>query len=286
MSGSLMVVGTGMMALGHMTPEAQRVVERADLVLFGVADPWAVSFLRSLNPNCESLPYPGDQSLRRATYREMVNRMLAPVRQGRRVAVVLYGHPAVFVDAAPKAVEQARAEGYSAQLLPAVSALDCLFADTGFDPGQRGCAIADATDLILHGRPFDATTPMVILQLGAIGNRGFVDLDAREHIRHGLAVLTEVLIEHFSLTHSVVLYEAAMVPTSAPRLTRLQLCKLPEAEVTELTTLLVPAEKAAAPRSRWIERLRAVGIRESGRVPALGQLANVGSQDAQERSEQ
>ncbi len=265
--GSLVVVGTGLMTLSHITPAARYAIEHADLVLFGVMDAWTVHFLRRLNENCESLPYPGDDSLRRDTYDEMVRRMLAPVREGKRVCAVFYGHPAVFVDAAPRAVRQARAEGYLAELLPAISALDCLFADIDFDPGRRGCTIVEATDLLVRVRPFDASTPLIVLQVGAIGNSSFVKESDAPRTRYGLELLTELLGEQYSLGHIVTLYEASMLATEAPRIQRLALGGLPHATVTALTTLFVPHEREALRRDHWETRLHAFdGIPVSTRV--------------------
>src|SRR2546429_6584747 len=44
---------------------------------------------------------------------------------------------------------QAREEGFEAEMLPAVSAEDCLFADLGVDPGDEGCQSFEATSFLL-----------------------------------------------------------------------------------------------------------------------------------------
>src|SRR5437773_2103233 len=71
---------------------------------------------------------------RRETYAEMVEELLAPVRAGHNVCAAFYGHPGVFVNPGHEAIRRARAEGFPARMLPAVSALDCLVADLGIDP--------------------------------------------------------------------------------------------------------------------------------------------------------
>ena len=54
--GSLIVVGTGIRAMGQLTTEAIAWMRRADRVLYVVADPIAEEVVRQLNPTgAESL---------------------------------------------------------------------------------------------------------------------------------------------------------------------------------------------------------------------------------------
>lgn len=238
--GTLIVVGTGIQGGGQTTLAAQRTIERADRVLFAVVDPFTVSWLRALNPNAESLPYPMDDTLRRQTYAEMVERILAELRKGLRVCAVFYGHPGVLTTPAHEAVARARREGFRARMLPGVSALDCLVADLGVDPGRHGCQIYEATDFLIRGRGFDVHTPLLLWQVGSIGNLGFFDEHDGAAIRRGLETVAEVLLRCYEPAHQVVIYEAAVLPTDAPRVERVALASLAHARVTDLSTLYVP----------------------------------------------
>ena len=55
LKGSLTVVGTGIKAVGQITPEAKAWIEYADKVLHNVADPVTEVYIQSLNSNEESL---------------------------------------------------------------------------------------------------------------------------------------------------------------------------------------------------------------------------------------
>ena len=70
-------------------------------------------------------------------YKKMVERILKNVKDGLEVCVVFYGHPSVFVQPSHESVRIARLEGFSARMLPGISAEDCLFADIGLDPGKH-----------------------------------------------------------------------------------------------------------------------------------------------------
>lgn len=252
-AGSLTVVGTGIQLVGHLTLAAKAWIEQADKVLFAVADPVTAKWLRSLNPTAESLPYNTDNQRRRETYREMVERILAEVRQGLNVCTIFYGHPGVFADPAHEAIRLAHREGFRAQMLPGISAEDCLFADLGLDPGKNGCQSFEATDFLIRQRKFDPTSALILWQIAVIGNLGFYKEEG--HL-HGLKVLAEVLETHYNSDHEVIVYEAAVYyPVCEPVIQRMPLFKLPETNVSLVSTLYVPPKALAPVDSEMMARL-------------------------------
>ena len=52
--------------------------------------------------------------------------MLSHVRKEENVVGVFYGHPGVFVSPSHRTLALARDEGYIANMLPGISAEDCL----------------------------------------------------------------------------------------------------------------------------------------------------------------
>ncbi len=232
---------------GQTTLAAQRAIEQAELVFFAVVDPCTVRWIRQLNPHAESLPYPLDNRPRLETYLVMANRIMTQVRAGKHVCAVFYGHPGVLTTPAHEMARQARHEGFSVRMLPGVSSLACLFADLCLDPGQAGCQIYEANDFLTQERIFDARTPLILCQVGLIGNRSFYDQANTEQIRAGLRTLHEGLSRHFPADHDVILYEAAMMPIQRPRIDRIPLKTLPAAVVSDLSTLYVPPLLSAFP---------------------------------------
>jgi precorrin-3B methylase len=252
--GSLAVVGTGYLAAGHVTAESQTLIESAGKCLYMVADPVAEAWIQQLNPRAESLRdayAPGKP--RRESYLEMVERMLAPVRQGLDVCAAFYGHPGVFAFPSHEAIRQARAGGFQARMFPGVSAEDCLFADLGLDPAIHGCQSFEATDFLVRRRRFDPSSNLILWQAGGIGvatyERG--DLWSRE----GLRVLVEVLLQHYPADHETVVYEAAVYPVCDPLILRVPLGKLAEARVSVISTLYVPPLRPAPLDLEMLDRL-------------------------------
>ena len=232
-------MGTGYNLAGHVTPETRAAIEHADRVFYLLTDPATPTWLKSLNATAESLHdcYREGQAGAAASA-EMVERILSPVRRGQRVCAAFYGHPAILVRPAHDAVRLARSEGYSATMLPAVSSVDCLFADLGLDPGRRGCQLFDATDLLVRNRRFDPYTPLVLLQLGAIGVTTYREGTAATPA--AIEILVEVLARSYPPGHEVVLYEMPQLPILDTSMRRLRLESLPSTPVAVNATLFVP----------------------------------------------
>jgi uncharacterized protein YabN with tetrapyrrole methylase and pyrophosphatase domain len=240
--------------MAQTTREAADLIAAAEKLFYVVADSITEAWLKELNATAESLydAY-AEGKPRRESYVEMVERILAPVRQGRRVVAAFYGHPGVFVNPSHEAVRIARSEGFEAEMLPGVSAEDCLFADLGIDPAPHGCCTFEATDFLIHGRRFDPTSHLILWQIGVVGEVKF--RKQRPVDDRGLAVLTEVLLEHYPAQHEVVVYEAAQFVVCPPRIVPTPLSELPGGPVTAMSTLYVPPRERRAADREMLQRL-------------------------------
>jgi hypothetical protein len=240
-AGSLTVIGTGINAGGHLTPQARVAFERAEQPLYLVSDPVAATWLEELNPNARSLAGLFEIGEPRIdAYEAMVDAILEPVRAGRKVCAAFYGHPGVFVHSGHSAVERARSEGFRAWMLPGISSLDCLFADLGIDPGVTGCEIHHATHFLLRRSRPDPSATVVLLQISVIGERRC--LQRPDWSR--LPVLVEYLCGFYPPDHEVIAYEASPFPGVEPVVERMSLSSLVEAELSAATTLVVPPATA------------------------------------------
>jgi len=237
--GSLVVVGTGFLVAGQVTPESLASMRAADQLFFLVAEPATRLWLESLFPAAESFnDLFWDGRSRQAAYDEIVERLLVPVRQGKDVCAAFYGHPGVFVYSSHAAVRQARAEGFAAQMLPAVSAEDCLFADLEVDPAASGCQSFEATDFLVRGRIVDPHSALILWQIGALGVTTY-------HLRElwnagGLAILVEALCRVYPPSHPAVVYEATHYPVCDPLIQRTTIAGIPDCQVNTHSTLWVP----------------------------------------------
>jgi precorrin-6B methylase 1 len=237
-TGSLVCVGIGMTLGSHISPLARSHIEQADVIFMGVSDGVVELWLKGMNKDARSLqPYYGEGKSRLDTYRQMVEAIMTEVRAGKRVCGVFYGHPGVFAWAPHKAIETARQEGYRAHMEPGISAEDCLYADVGIDPGTFGCQHFETSQFMLYRRCIDPSAWLILWQVGLAG-----DTSNRRFTTHPayLQVLVDILARHYPLDHEVILYQAATLPIHPPRIERLALKALPQAELGTADTLAIP----------------------------------------------
>ena len=173
---------------------------------------------------------------RRRIYTEMVDEIITSVRSGARVCACFYGHPGVFVTPSHEAIARARAEGYPARMFPAISAEDCLIADLGVDPGERGWQSYEATELLLRGHRLDPTAGVVLWQVDAIGKLDW-NLEPEPL---GLHVLAEHLLELYPPEHEAVFYLASLYPIAGPTIERVRLDAFAKLREAPGPTLYLP----------------------------------------------
>jgi uncharacterized protein YabN with tetrapyrrole methylase and pyrophosphatase domain len=253
----LTIVGTGIAGPVHVTIQAMTAIEGAEKVCFLAADPVTQAWIESLRPDAEDLGTAYAVGRRRMdSYQSMVERILGPVRLGKRVCAAFYGHPGVFAFPSHEAVRRARQEGYTAAMLPAVSAEDCMFADLGVDPGSCGCQSFETTDFLVQRRKHDPSSGLVLWQAGAIA----VSDHRRGNLwnREGLQVLMDVLLESYPPDHPITIYEANSFPIGESKILRVALAALGQAPVTGLSTLWIEPLPNRAPD---LEVLRRLGLR-------------------------
>jgi len=237
--GSLVVIGTGIKTVGQLTVEAIAWMQKADKLLYVVGDPVAKETITQLNPEgAESLSdLYAEGKPRIETYNQMVERVVECVRSGMLTCLACYGHPGVFVYPSHEAIRRVRSEGYSAKMLPGISAEDCLFADLGIDPAINGCQSYEATDFFVNGRKIDPTSSVILWQIGVVGDATYkkngYDLSA-------FPLLLERLLQYYPANHTVYLYEAAVYPGCEPVIQSVPLYALGQAGLSASQTLYIP----------------------------------------------
>jgi Tetrapyrrole (Corrin/Porphyrin) Methylases len=267
--GSLVCAGLGMMLGAHIAPRARGYIEQADIVFAGVSDPLVELWLQDMHHDVRSLqPLYAEGKSRQATYLEMVDAMLAPVRAGRRVCGVFYGHPGVFAQAPHAAIAQARSEGFAAHMEPGISAEDCLYADLGIDPGTFGCQHYEASQFMFYQRCINPSAYLVLWQVGVAGDRSLARFATGPAYRQ---LLVDLLAADYPLAHEVIAYEAATLPITTPRIGRMPLSDLVNADLHLHTTLVVPPARPMQRDQAMLDQIAALDKEfEAGMQPISG----------------
>ena len=147
----------------------------------------------------------------------------------------------VFVQPSHESIKIARLEGFSARMIPGISAEDCLFADIGLDPGKHGCQSFEATDFLVRKREFNSKSPSILWQVGAIGDLYYhADDNNTETKSNGLGILGRILENYYDKDHEVILYQASQLPLCQPNIQHVPLSKIHKADVRVSSTMYVP----------------------------------------------
>ena len=250
-TGALTVAGLGIALVRHVTHETVEALRHADTVFFLVPSPLVAAWLLKERPDAINLmgAYRAGKS-RRSTYREVVKTVVAAVRRGGDVCFAVYGHPGIGVWSAHEAIRQARAAGYSARMLPGISAEACLVADLGLDPVALGWQSYDASDLIARRHRLDPCVPLIVWQPAAAGCTASTLEDQSRSA--GVRRLRDVLRGLYPSGHRLVAYEAATSPVSQPAIVTITVGELGVASFPRAATFYVPP----LPRRETARRVR------------------------------
>jgi Tetrapyrrole (Corrin/Porphyrin) Methylases len=239
--GELIIIGSGIETVGFTLGD-QQLIESADKVLFCVADPATIVWLKQIRPDALDLyVLYGENKVRYTTYMQMTEAQLYWVRQGLKVVVVFYGHPGIFVLSTHRAIKIARREGYKAVMKASVSALDTLCADLGVDPSHPGLQTHEATDALIRQRKPDPSLHVVLWQVGVIGELGYRHQGyLNNHFSYFIKWLQGIYGDDYEITH----YVGSRYPTIPPLIENYKLSELHNPEnqkkIAGLSTFYIP----------------------------------------------
>ena len=169
----LRVVGLGIKNYDHLTVETDRALRRARQVLYldtGLAT------RELLEERCDDVvPLYAESYAERGSrlnaYHHVAARVLSAALVGGPIVFAIQGHPSVFCYPPILMRDLARMLGIPFEILPGISAMDCLFAELGIDPAVHGVQMYEATDLLLRCRPLAPDVPTLIWQAGTVETR-------------------------------------------------------------------------------------------------------------------
>jgi len=276
--GSLTIIGSGIESMGVSIGD-QKLIENADKLLFCVADPVTVVWLKKLRPDALDLyVLYGENKTRYTTYMQMTEAQLYWVRQGLNVVVVFYGHPGIFVLSTHRAILLARREGYKAIMKAGVCALDTLCADLGVDPCQPGLQTYEATDALIRQKNLDTTVHVVLWQVGLIGELGY---RRQGYLNNNFSYFINWLQEIYDNDYQITHYIGSRYPTIPPLIEIYKLSKLHEPEtqlkITGLSTFYIPPKDITKTNEKIVQDLgplREIGKYQAKEMKAFDAFAN------------
>lgn len=239
--GELTIIGSGIEIIGISVGD-HKLIENADKVLFCIADPATIVWLKRLRPDALDLyVLYGENKIRYTTYMQMTEAQLYWVRQGLNVVVIFYGHPGIFVLSTHRAIKLARREGYKATMKAGVCALDTLCADLGVDPCHPGLQTHEATDCLIRQRKIDPSLHVILWQVGLIGELGY---RRQGYLNNNFSFFIKWLQNIYGDDYEIIHYIGSRYPTIEPLVEPYKLSELHnpdnQSKVTGLSTFYIP----------------------------------------------
>ncbi len=237
-TGSLLVAGSGITSIAHITLETVGAIEKADVVFYLVIDQQTINWIIEKRPDARPLyhHYQNNKS-RRSSYEGMVMEIMAEVRKGRNVVAVFYGHPGVLVYPGHRAIEQAKTENYYARMLPGISADACLISDLGIDPATHGMQSFEATQFLNNKKSIDVTTPVVMWQIGVVGN---ISYSPGDMVFSAFEDIFSRLSDLYGPNHNFCVYEASEFTAVPPSLHWISFADVAQKDIRPMSTLYIP----------------------------------------------
>ena len=207
------IIGLGL-SPDQLTREAERAIRSSREVLYldtGVATGALLAGLASRATSLFAESYEEDAP-RLDAYGHMVSRVIEAAVDHAPVVFAVHGHPLVGVTAPFEVARLAADRGLTVKVLPAVSAMDALFADIGVDPVVSGVQMYEATDLLLRRRPLHPDVAVLIWQVGNLETRLHSSSPSQPERFHRFR---DYLLRFYPGDHPVTIYFASPHPLVA-----------------------------------------------------------------------
>ena len=149
----LYLLGAGILFPDHLTIQTIEILAACNRVYTNLGEERLQALPKELRMKCVSLrSLYQDKRKRSENYRDVIGAVLEAARQHRPCAWMTPGHPFVFDSVSQELLKKGRALGWNVEVIPAVSSLDTLLAQLGYDP-CNGLVVYEATSLVREGLP-------------------------------------------------------------------------------------------------------------------------------------
>jgi hypothetical protein len=236
----LYILGSGVSFPEHLTLQTLDVVSACRRICSNLPQAELDRFPDHLRAKCVSLwPIYQEHRERLDNYKDVAQAVLEEVARARPVAWLTPGHPLIFDSVSQLLLALAPERGFKVQVGPAISCIDTVLAQVGYDPAD-GLMIYDATSLVMRNQAPATMFAALLFQPSAFGS-------SRTHYTSrwtpDLAPLRDHLLRFYPPAHRCA-FVRSYSPQSGP--SQVSWCALGELtaaafETVAGTTLFMPA---------------------------------------------
>lgn len=161
------LVGLGMFEMRQVTVETLQILKQAKRVFHLTSQH---EELTAINVNTQDLgPLYWRSGRNTDIYEDLARHVVSFARETRPTVFAVEGNPMFFSDISWKIAELGKAACLRVEALPSVSCLDVLPIQLGFEPGDLGLQVFEATQLALYRLAMNPYLSTLILQVGEFG---------------------------------------------------------------------------------------------------------------------
>jgi len=233
----LIITGSGIKSLSHLTKESEAAIEQAEFVLYLVNEPIMGQWIEKKAKKSESLDaLYFSEELRPNAYKRIIGHIKNSFDLYNHVCVIVYGHPLILSNAIMGLIKEIDRNTIELSVLPAISAFDCLLSDLEIDP-FTGCFSIEANEFINKKKSIDITNHLIIWQIGMIED-GYTF--TKNNNCCAIELLKQELIVSYPSNHECILYEASIYPHVSPKKIKTTIESLDKTLISRITTLYIP----------------------------------------------
>ncbi len=144
-------------------------------------------------------------------YEDLARYVVSFAQESRPTVLAVEGNPMFFSDLSWKIAELGKAGFLRVEALPGVSCLDVLPIQLGFEPGDVGCQIFEATQLALYRLSINSYLSTLILQVAEFGRTTLLPAGGRSPF--GFIPLVRHLSKFFPSDHPAIFIKSAFSST-------------------------------------------------------------------------
>jgi precorrin-6B methylase 1 len=166
----LYLVGAGVSFPEHLTLQTVEILRSCTRICSNLPEPDLDRLGRDLQSKCQSLwPLYQENRDRADNYRDVAQAVVDAAAAAPPVAWLTPGHPLIFDSVSQTLLAAGPALGWNVQVVPAISCIDTILAEVGYDPAN-GLLVYEAHALVRQALPLIPTFATLLLQPSAFGS--------------------------------------------------------------------------------------------------------------------
>lgn len=239
----LIIAGSGIKFLSHLSYETQSAIKGSDFVLYLLNEPAIKKWISENAKLSLSLDSEYFSSIKRKdSYLAIEKAVVEKLDLYESVCFIVYGNPLFFSTSALNLAKNISRKEVNVEVIPAISALDCLFVDLRVDPAINGFQSYEATSFVLSEQMFNTDSSLILWQIGVVGITKVLHGKNELNSSHQcfLNLLVKHLLKFYDKCQVCYLYVAAQYPGVTPDIKKVLVSELLGTSINRLATLYIP----------------------------------------------